>query len=281
MKTIRKASRWFAGFWFLVVLVLLVSGIIGVVNDRHAPGAFDFVYAVIAIAVAGSIFWYVPDWFITRYQRSILDALIDPNKEVHIKGAKTGTSEFHHVEIVHKDPTAGAEPFFKEDAYGRIIFDSTQRPLRFMFGGIFLVVGLLIGLVIFLVSDDVGFFEYFWVAGWCAFALGSMGLVYEVELTRHTNVVDRKAGWFFIVRKQRYMLTDFHRVMVESTFQRSRYDRIRDRYRSVAPRFKVDLAGNRRLNLRVFNNIADARRMAAELSAYLGLPVAEKTEVHV
>jgi len=277
----RKVFRWFAGLWYLVALFLLVSGILDLIRDAGAPGAFDFVFAVIGIIAAASVFWFAPDWFMNRYRRAIADAMNDPNKEIHVAGARTTADTFRRVEIVHKDPTKVQEPLIKEDPLGRVVFDSTQRPLRLLFGGVFFVVGLLIGLAIFFFSTDTGFFEIFFVTGWSVFCLASMGWVYEVTLTKHRGIADRKAGWFFIVRRQHYLLQDFDRVMVTSTFHRSRYDSTRQRYRSQTPRFKVDLAGNRRLNLRVFTDVADARRMATELSEYLGFPLEEESEVRI
>ena len=279
MLAIRKASRWFAGFWFFIALLLLISGIVDIVDNWQDPGAYSFIPGVIFIILAGSIFWYVPDWFIQRNQRSIAETMNDQNKEIHSVSASTGISKSSRVEIVHKASEEESEPVIKEDDYGRITFDSTQRPLRIIFGGIFLVIGLAIGLIIFLASEDIGFFEYFWVIGWSTFCLASMGLVYEIVIHKREGFIDRKAGWFFIIRKQRFDLRDFDGLLVKSTFHHSWYDRTRERYHSQEPKFKVDLTGDCRLNIRVFNNVTDARRLAAELAGYLGLPLAEESEV--
>ena len=129
------------------------------------------------------------------------------------------------------------------------------------------------------ILDDIGFFEYFWVTGWCLFCLVSMGFVYEVVLHKREGLVHRKIGWFRIVRNQRYDLRDFDRLIVDSTFHRSRYDSTQGRHLSQEPKFKVDLAGDRRLNIRVFNNLTEATRLGRALADYMGLPLAEETEV--
>ena len=279
MRSIRKWSRWFAVCWFLIGLVVLVPGVAGVIKNPGAADSYDFLLALVAIAAGGAVFWRAPDWLIERYRRHLTEAANDPDAEIHMKTAGTDSTEISHVEIRHRDRTAPAEPFLEEDALGRVVLDSTQRPLRRLFGGAFLAVGLVIGLVIYFASGDMGFFEYAWVVGWCTFALISMGFVYETEIVRHRGKVERTVGWFFLVRRDRYALQDFDRVVVGSGFQRSRYDSVRERYDSEEPRFKVDLAGARRVNLRVCSSLADARRLASELSGYLKLPVAEETVV--
>jgi hypothetical protein len=278
--TIRKVSRWFAGLWYLIALVLVVSGIGDVIENWRDLGAYTFIPAVAGIVFAASAFWFVPGWFIRRYQRSIAEAMNDPTKDVHMVKATTATGEFSHVEIVSKTAAEESAALPEEDASGRILFDSTQRPLRVLFSGAFLGIGLIIGLIIYFAADEFGGFEIFWVSGWCGFCLVVMGWVYEISLNKRNGLVEKKAGWFFFVRTQRYRLRDFDRIIVESTFQRSRYDSIRDRYASRDPRFSVDLAGNRRVTIRVFNRVADARHLAKALADYLELPLAETTEVH-
>ena len=151
--------------------------------------------------------------------------------------------------------------------------------MRVLFGGVFLGIGLIIGLIVYLASDKIGFLEILWVTGWCAFCLIAMGWVYEISLHKRKNRVERKTGWFFIVRTQRYNLRDFDRLIVESTFHRSRYDTIQGRQRSRDPKFRVVLAGVRRIDIRVFSRVSDARRLAAAVADYLDLPLAETSEV--
>ena len=279
MLTLRRASRWFAGLWFLVALFLLVSGIADVIENWRDLGSYAFIPAVAGIAVAASVFWLAPGWFISRYRRTITDAMGDPRKEIHTVSAGTAASQFSRVEIVPRGNGKGSEALPVEDESGRILFDSTQRPLRILFGGLFLGIGLIIGLIIYFASDAIGFFEIFWVAGWCTFCLVAMGWVYEISLNKQKGRVEKKTGWFFIVRTQRYNLRDFDRLIVESAFHRSRYDSTRDRYRSREPKFRVVLAGDRRIVIRVFNRVADARRLAAAMADYLDLPPAEASEV--
>jgi hypothetical protein len=108
-----------------------------------------------------------------------------------------------------------------------------------------------------------------------------MGYVYEVTINKHLGIVDRKAGWFIFVRKRRFNLSDFSRVVIEDTFYRQRHDMLRDDYRSEDPKFRVNLAGRQELNLRVFSSLTDARHMGEDVAVYLRMPLEEKSEVTV
>ena len=89
MLTMRKVSRWFAGLWFLVALLVLISGIVDVLGNWRDLGSYTFVPAMVGIVIAASFFWFVPGWFIDRYQRSIADAMDDPNKEIQMVNAQS------------------------------------------------------------------------------------------------------------------------------------------------------------------------------------------------
>ena len=277
---VRKVLRGFALFWFSIALVVLLTGIVDLADDWKNADNYLFVVAVIGLGIAGWLFWFLGGFVAGLFQRT--EALIQnaDADTVHAVGADTGTSSHRHVEIVQRSDSEDAELMVVEDSHGRMLFDSTQRPLRLVFGGFFLVVGLLIGLLMFLLSDDIGAFEYTFIIGWTALAIFAIGFVYEVTLNKRQGTADKKAGWFFIVFKRRYALRDFDRVIVESRFYRSRYSSTRHRNESPDPKFSVDLGGDRRLNLRVFSNLADAQRMGEELAAYLDLPLTEISGVH-
>ena len=215
---------------------------------------------------------------ISRSQAQLSQAMQDPAKEIQGKKAEAGPAVFEHIKISNKN---AKEKFVQEDQYGRVIFDSTTRPLRLIFGGSFLLIGLIIGGLIFTFSNDTGFFEYFFVGGWVLFCLITMGYVYEVTIDKSTGTAERKAGWFFIVFRQQFYLMDFSQVAVESAFYRQRHDIMRDQYRSEDPTFRVNLCGKKELNVRVFSYLTDARSMAQELAEYLQLPLEEKTDIRV
>ena len=141
-----------------------------------------------------------------------------------------------------------------------------------MFGGFFLLVGWGIGLFMFLASNDVGAFEYIFVGGWTAFALAAMGSVHEVVLNKREGTARRRYGWFLLVRRRCYQLRDFDRVVVATRFYRTSDD-------PNKPSFTVDLAGDRRLNLRVFDHLSDARHLAGEVATYLNLPLRSDAQV--
>lgn len=244
-----------------------------------APDGFDFIYFIIGIGLAAMIFWRAPDWFINRFQKTMIDALADPDKEVFIAEAKTATSSHQHIEIRNKRADGDHEPYVEEDQNGQVLFDSTQRPVRLVFGGIFFVIGIGIGVFMFLASDDIGFFEYFFVTGWSAVTIFTMGFVYEVRLNKQKGIADKKFGWFFIVFHRRFQLEEFTRVIVEKTFHRSRYDRVKERHHTKDPKFSVNLDGKRSLNLKVFSRYSDAALMGKEVAVYLGLPFEEKSQV--
>ncbi len=275
MLAIRKGFRWFAGIWCVIAVLFTVFGLVKLITQGPTTETIDLLIALPFIAAAASIFWFAPDRMIRFYQRRLAAAMDNPDLEVHRVKAVTPGGSFEQVEIRSKKK----EPFCTPDRNGQIILDSTRRPLRLIFGGIFLGIVLLIGLAIWSLEDEIGFLEYFFVMGAGTYALISMGFVYEVVIHPRKGLVDRKAGWFFILWQQRYSLEEFQQILVESTFYKSRHDPLQDRYRSQDHKFKVDLAGSRRLNLRVFDNLGDARSLAAELAEHLGLPVVEKAEV--
>ena len=275
----RKILRGFAVFWFLVALLVLVTGSVKLINDWQNPENYEFVMFVFGITFAGWVCWKLGGFVTTFSRRS--EAMIqnaDPDT-VHGVEVQTGTSSHRYVEITHGNDDMDTEPMIVENSRGEVLFDSTQRPIRLLFGGFFLVVGLIIGLVMFLLADKPGTFEYIFVIGWSAMALFVMGFVYEVTLHKHSGNIDKKAGWFFIVFKRHYALRDFDRVIVETHFYRSRYNSMQNRNESQAPKFCVDLGGNRRLNLRVFSRLSDAQQMGKEVAAYLCLPLRETAEV--
>lgn len=275
---IRKYSRWFAAFWFLIAGIMLVKGIVDIFNHPDIADSWFSLLAAIGIFAPAYVFWKTPDWMISRFQAQLSQAMQDPAKEIQVKKAGTRQALFEHIEISDKD---AKEKFVQEDQYGRVIFDSTTRPIRLVFGGAFLLIGLIIGGLIFSFSSDTGFFEYFFVGGWVLFCLITMGFVYEVTIDKSRGIAERKAGWFFIVFRQQFYLMDFSQVEVESSFYRQRYDSLRDQFRSEDPKFRVNLSGKKELNVRVFSYLADARNLAEELAEYLKLPVEEKTDIRI
>lgn len=277
-QAIRKYSRWFSGFWFLVAGIMLLTGIVDIFSDPGNADSWFSLLAAIGIFAPAYVFWKTPDWMIRRFQAQLSQALQDPAKEIQVKKAETRQAVYEHIEISNK---TAKEKFVQEDRYGRAIFDSTTRPLRLIFGGSFLIIGLIIGGLIFTFSNDTGFFEYFFVGGWVLFCLVTMGYVYEVIIDKSTGTAERKAGWFFIVFRKQFYLMDFSQVAVESAFYRQRHDIMRDQYRSEDPTFRVNLSGKKELNVRVFSYLSDARAMAQELAEYLQLPLEEKTDIRI
>jgi hypothetical protein len=277
-RAIRKYSRWFAGFWFLVAGIMLLKGIVDIFSDPGNAESWGPLLAAAGISTLAYVFWKTPDWMINRYQTQLSQARQDPDEEIQLKKAEICQAVFEHIEISNKKTK---EKFLQEDRYGRAVFDSTTRPLRLMFGGSFLIIGLIIGGLIFAFSDDTGFFEYFFVGGWVLFCLITMGYVYEVVIDKSTGTAERTAGWFFIVLRKQFYLMDFSRVVVESSFYRQRYDTLRDQYRSEDPTFRVNLSGKKELNLRVFSYLSDARALAQELAGYLQLPLEERTDIRI
>jgi hypothetical protein len=183
------------------------------------------------------------------------------------------------MEITNKD---SREKYVTEDSSGRVVFDSTSRPLRLVFGGAFLIIGILIGGSIILFSDDPGFFEYIWLGGWVLFCLVSIGYVYEVTINKTAGTAERKEGWLVFVFKTHFRLSDFSEIVVSSTFYRDHYDSARSYHpHSRDPKFNVYLIGTRVLRLKLFSRLTDARHMGEELSAYLKLPLKEKSDVLV
>jgi hypothetical protein len=277
LKVIRKAVRWFAGFWILMAVVMVIMLINDILNDPDNPEIWSTFIGLIVVGFLVYLFMKIPDWFIGKYQDSIMRASIDAGKEVQRKRVETGQSTFDHIEITDKSSTKKMLEF---DNYGRVIFDSTQRPIRLWFGGGFLLIGIIIGVLIFTFSNDIGWFEYFFVGGWTTFCLVAMGFVYEVVIDQAQGIAERKSGWFFLVFKRRFNLSDFSKVLVESTFYRMRHDPMRERYYSEDPKFSVDLDGNARLNLKVFSSLTDARHLGEEVSNYLKFPLEEHSEVN-
>ena len=190
----------------------------------------------------------------------------------------TGQSRFEHVEITDREPR---EKYVTEDRRGRVVFDSTRRPVRILFGGGFLVIGLIIVGLIFTLSDDIGIFEYIFVGGWIVCCLIVMGLVYEVTIQKSLGIVERKAGWFVFVFTRHFRLMEFSRVVVGSSFYRPRHDMTSGRYRSEEPKFSVNLAGKTDVNLRVFSHLTDARHLGEEVAAYLHLPLEEQSQLQI
>lgn len=165
-------------------------------------------------------------------------------------------------------PEPTDEPALEQDARGRVHFDSTQRPIRLVFGGFFLLVGWAMGLFLLLAEDAVGAFEYFFVGGWTTLALAATGLVYEVVLDKRDGTALVTAGWFLLVWRRRTQLRDYQRVVLTTL-----REPVRDRRRVEEPRFSVELVGATRLNLQVGQSAARARRSAEAVAAWLGLPL--------
>jgi len=186
---------------------------------------------------------------------------------------------FVRIEIVKSSPGEDQDPYIHEDESGNVVFDSTNRPIRFIFAGSFLVIGFLIGGLIYFLSDDVGFFEYFFVIGWTCFCLFSMGFIYEVVINRIKGTAVKKTGWFFIRFNSYFELMDFKEILVESTFFRQRYDTVSQRQESKGPKFKVYLNGKKGLTIRVFSHMSEARKLGMELARYLDLPVLENSHI--
>jgi len=249
-----------------------------VLKPGFEPDAWEEVFVLAGFSAAIALFWFIPGLLLARVERRLRLAQNDPSKRVVGVSAQTRTGSYSHVEI-HSRSDEPKESMVSEDGYGRVLFDSTQRPIRLLFGGFFLLVGWGIGAFMYFASNEVGVFEYVFVAGWSGLALAAMGLVYEVTLNRREDIVDKRYGWFFLVRKQRCRLHDFDRIVVETRFHRHSHGGGSERMHRREPSFSVDLGGDRRLNLRVFSNLSDAERLAEELSAYLNLPVARDEQV--
>jgi hypothetical protein len=245
-----------------------------------APDAFDFLIASIITIIVGLLFAIVPPRILVRTENYFQDLQHDPDKQVERVSVATAHGSYEHVEIRDKkDENEAAEPYVKEDGRGVVLFDSTQRPLRLLGGAFGMVLWLIIFIALYFIEDNWGTFEYVFLIGWAAWALLVAGFVYEVRLNKREGTAEKKYGWFFITAGRRYQLRDFDRVIVESRLHTSHYDHTRERYHRADPKFSVDLAGDRRLNLRVFGNLTDARNMGQEVSDYLGLPLASDDKV--
>lgn len=279
MRQIRSASRCFAGMWFAVAAFLTVSGIVKMISSFEGFGSITFIFWVVCILVPAGIFWKAPDWMINRLKKDISDAINDPAGEILVREASDGINRFERMEIIHKETDEKEAPSIRENQTGQVLLDSTQRPVRLIFAGAFLVIGLFISLLIFLTSNDIGFFEVFFTAGWTVFCLLSMGFVYEIIIDKHNGTIQKKIGWFFIVFKETFELKGFHQVTVESTFYRQRHDSIRQRPESKDPKFKVDLAGRQTLNIKVFSHLTEAMKLGRDLSEYLELPFKENINI--
>ncbi len=277
-RVMRKACRWFAGIWLLFAVVTGAAAIVDAVKHPEDRDAWVSMVGILACSLPAYLIWKIPDWLIGKYETHLTQALEDPTKEVHTKTVVTTLGTFEHVEITER---GSRETYVTEDRRGRVIFDNTKRPMRVLFGGGFLVIGLIIGGLIFAFEDDIGFFEYTFVGGWITYCLIAMGFVHEVTIQKSLGTAERKAGWFVFVVTHRFRLLDFSRVVVESTFYRQRHDMIKDRYESEEPKFRVTLVGKRELNLRVFSSLTDARHMGEDVAAYLHLPLEEKNEIQV
>ena len=196
MLVIRKFSRWFASCWFFIAVIMLAKGIVDVANNPDMADSWFAIIGAIGVTVPAYLLWKIPDWLISRYQAQISQALQDPSKTIQRAQAEDRHTVIEHIEI---SDNGSKEIFVKEDQYGRVIFDSTQRPMRLIFSSVFLIIGLIIGGLIFSFSSDIGFFEYFFVGGWILFCLINMGFVYEVIIDKTRGIAERKAGWFIFV----------------------------------------------------------------------------------
>ncbi|MBN2424153.1 MAG: hypothetical protein JXR46_01620 [Calditrichaceae bacterium] len=269
---IRKLLRLFALFWFVIALIIFVFTLIDIIEDPDNPDVWLSLLGVFAICIPAYLLWKIPDWLISRYKRFMASSVNNPEKEIQTKKVETGHGTYEHLEITNK---ADGESFIEEDRFGNVIFDITQRSIRLIFGGSFLLIGVIIGSLIFYFSSDIGMFEYFFVGGWIIFCLIAMGFVYEVTINKSIGMLERKSGWFFFVFKRSCNLSDFSGIEIESVFYRQKYDTLREHYRSEDPKFRVNLTGQKQLNLKVFGNLSDARHMGEEVSKYLKLPLHE------
>lgn len=271
----RKVSRIASGIIFVLCAIMVAGSIIAWILNPSTGFPFDVLLGMAFFLFIGLIFWHVPSWFADKFEQ----VASDPDSEMHRVEAREGRTTVTHVEITSRvdDETT---PFIIEDEQGVVLFDSTQRPVRLMFGGFFFIIGFVVFVAMMLMSKNPGLFEYVFGIGWCGLAAIVMGFVYEVRLHKRENWARRKIGWFFIVFRRRYALDAFTLVKVESRLHRSRYDATRERMTRQDPKFSVDLVGeHQRLNLRVFGSLAEARQLGHEAAAYLNLPIEEGTEI--
>lgn len=276
---VRKYVRIFAGFWLVLGAALLALCLWNLAaGPRGQPFEWGAAAGALAMIGAGLLFWKAVSWFTTLQRRQLATVQDEPATQMHRLDARTAHGEHVYMETSPRGGNDGTR-FVQEDAYGRVVFDNTRRRQR-LYAGLF---GIGLGVVVFglvyVLWGDFGAVEYIAMAGWLGWALIVMGAVHEVSLNRREQTVERRAGWLFIVSTRRLPLREFDRVVVQSTLFRARHDPARGRTEGKDPRFSVDLLGDRRLNLRVFGSLADARRMADEMGAHLGFPVAEDVEV--
>ena len=269
---IRKSLHLFALFWFVIALIIFVFSLIDIIENPDNPDVWLSLLGVVVIGIPAYLLWKIPDWLISRYNRFMESAVNNPEKEIQTKKIETGHGTYEHLEITDK---ADRKNFIEEDRFGNVLFDSTQRSIRLIFGGSFLMIGIIIGVLIFSFSNDIDMFEYFFVGGWIFFCLIAMGFVYEVTINKSIGAAERKSGWFFFIFKRSYNLSDFSHVVIESVFYRQKYDTLRKRYHSEDSKFRVNLTGQKQLNLKVFSNLSDARQMGQEVSKYLNIPIRE------
>jgi hypothetical protein len=274
----------------LFIFGAIVVAVYSLIDYLFLSGiAFPFAElgGAIFMLVLGLIFWFVPDRFI-KIAENLHDTAADTGtvetttasghyayRESRVKTAQQSFEAQQHTEGINKSIKIQTDPF------GIVLFDSTHRPMRIL-GGLFgIALGCIIFLVIWLMSDTLGSFEFFFLGGWFCFAFLVMGFVYEVRIKKSMGTVERKIGWFFITFKHRYPLKDFDKVVIVSTFFRSSYDHTRERYHQREPSFKVNLIGDRQLNLFVCSSLLEARETGQAVADYFEYPLIEFTEVNL
>lgn len=271
-----KLVRIPAGLFIVFALGLLGYSLVdyGFLSSRPFP--LEEILGAAFMLVLGTIFWTVPKWFLGK-----IDAFThQPGVTRHTAEASTTYASYQHSETAAHDAQYD-NTVIRPDAYGNILFDSTRRPLRVYAGSFGIVLGLLILLLMWLMSDTLGTFEYVFTTGWMGFALLVMGFVYEVRVNPRMGTVNRKIGWFFLTLSHDYRLADYDKVLVVSSFFKSTYNQAQERHQRRAPNFSVDLIGKRRLNLYVFSSLAEARETGRAIADHFGLPLHEYTEVSV